>query len=321
VPHPNGMSAPSLVADTIRSGVVESSDDVTAVVVDESGATVASWGDPDASLFYRSAIKPFQAHVSQSLGAALVPEHLAVACASHSGHPIHVETVRAMLAEAGLTEADLGTPPSWPSAESARNRLLASGARAPLPVYHNCSGKHAGFLRACVANGWPVATYRNPDHPLQRQVRSMVTEVTEVDVEPVGVDGCGAPTLRGSCRGLAVGFAKLSTQERFTDIATAMSRYPALVGGNERPDTRLSVWWSAPLKAGAEGVIGAGRHGVGVAAKSRSGSLTVAVVGMVEVMRRAGLLSDTAIAAVERIAAPPVRGGGATVGSISIDEG
>ena len=35
----------------------------------------------------------------------------------------------------------------------------------------NCSGKHAAMLAACVARGWPLAGYLDPEHPLQREVR------------------------------------------------------------------------------------------------------------------------------------------------------
>jgi L-asparaginase II len=314
-----GSSNDPLVVRTVRSGLTESLDDATAVVVDADGRVLASWGDPDTPLYYRSAIKPIQATVSQELGAALLPEHLAVACSSHSGHPVHVAIVRAMLRSGGLTEADLGTPPSWPLAEAAKALLLSTGHRAPLPVYHNCSGKHAGFLLACVAQGWPVDTYRSPDHPLQRRVLATVAEATGQPVEPVGIDGCGAPTLRGSCRGLATAFAAMTVDRRFAEVASATSRFPSLVAGNERPDGRLGAWWGGPLKAGAEGLIGAARHGVGIAAKSRSGSSSVAVMAMIEVMRSMGLLSGAALEALQDVATPPVLGGGDPVGSRTVD--
>ena len=38
----------------------------------------------------------------------------------------------------------------------------------------NCCGKHAAMLATCVANGWPTATYLDPEHPLQRATRAAI---------------------------------------------------------------------------------------------------------------------------------------------------
>ena len=46
---------------------------------------------------------------------------------------------------------------------------MTGGSRAP--VLMNCSGKHAAMLATCVVNGWDIATYRRPDHPLQVAIR------------------------------------------------------------------------------------------------------------------------------------------------------
>ena len=48
------------------------------------------------------------------LGLDLPPDLLALACASHSGEPFHLDGVRRILASAGLDEAALQTPPDYP---------------------------------------------------------------------------------------------------------------------------------------------------------------------------------------------------------------
>ena len=74
--------------------------------------------------------------------------------ASHNGEPVHVGTVRAVLERAGLDADALRNPPGWPlDAES----MAASQHKHKL--LHNCSGKHAGMLLACVRAGWDPATY------------------------------------------------------------------------------------------------------------------------------------------------------------------
>ena len=69
----------------MRGTITEATHRGSAVVVDDQGSVVASWGDPTQVMYYRSAIKPFQAKITQDLGADLPPEHLAVACSSHVG--------------------------------------------------------------------------------------------------------------------------------------------------------------------------------------------------------------------------------------------
>jgi L-asparaginase II len=300
----------------MRGDIAEARHHGSAIAVDHAGSVLAAWGQLDLPIYYRSAIKPFQATASQRAGAGLVPEHLALACASHGGQPVHVAIVRAMLQEAALDESALRCPADWPLSGSARDRLIAAGATTPRPVFHNCSGKHAGFLRACVAAGWPLQTYLEPNHPLQRSVIEIVAEATGADPHPVGVDGCGAPVLAGTIRGLATGFARLSRDPEYAEAATATQRYPALVADSSRPDGRLAAWWGGPLKVGAQGLIAASRNGIGIAVKSHEGSRTVAVMTLVEVMRLLGLLPEAARDGLEDIARPGVFGGGRRVGAV-----
>jgi L-asparaginase II len=199
--------------------------------------------------------------------------------------------------------------------------VLRRGYTGPRRLFHNCSGKHAGWLRACRNSGLPLDTYLDPGHPLQERIRAVVAEVTGVDPEPVGVDGCGAPTLGGSVRGLAQAFSRLTADPRFTEAATAMSRYPALVADNLRGDGRLGAWWGGPVKVGAGGVIAAGRHGLGIAAKSHGGSLPAAVTALMEVIRRLELLPQLAWDSLRDVARPVVLGGGLPVGALEPEPG
>lgn len=310
-----------MLVTSVRSGVTEVTHHVSAVVVDAEGRRVATWGDPEQPWYLRSAAKPLQATVSQEEGADLVAEWLAVACASHGGHPVHLAMVRAMLDDARLTEADLGCPPDWPLSSAARDRIIAGGDFSPRRLFHNCSGKHAAMLRACRARGWPLAGYLDPTHPLQQRVIDLTHETTGVRPEPVGIDGCGAPVLLSTLHGVARAFSRISTLDRFAEVADAMSRFPALVADNTRSDGRIAAWWGGPLKVGAEGLIAAGRHGIGIAIKAHSGSGSAAAVGMMEVARQLDLLPTVAMEALASVSAVPVYGGGHVVGSMSVEHG
>ncbi len=303
-----------MFAATVRSGLVESTHAWSGAFVDADGTVHGRWGEPDAPLYYRSAIKALQAAVVQEAGAALPPLHLALASASHAGTPAHVAIVESILAGGGLDPSDLQCPPSWPRSSKARFRLQSAGEK-PSRLLHNCSGKHAGFLRACVAAGWPTATYLEPDHPLQVRIAGLTAQMSGLDPRPVGIDGCGAPTLRGTVTGLARAFATLTAETRFSDVATASMRYPALTAGNDLPDGRLAMWWGGVAKCGAEGLMVAARNGVAIATKSHDGSLSVAVQTCIELGRRTGLLGAAALADLGDLHEPPVYGAGRPVGS------
>ena len=302
----------------MRSGLVESTHEWTAVAVDADGDILHSWGDVDRPLYYRSAIKSLQATAVLEAGVDLPPDQLAVASASHSAQPVHVAAVQEILAAVRLDESALRCPPDDPLGASARRRHIARGGGKER-ILHNCSGKHAAFLAASVVSGWPPATYLEADHPLQRRVMDLVGEVTGVDPRPIGVDGCGAPTMRGSVRGLALAFARLSVASRFACVREAVMRYPALTSGNDRPDGRLAMWWGGPAKGGAQGLMVAGRNGVAIATKSAGGSITVAVAGLIEVASRLGLLPPAALDALADDHHPVVLGGGRPVGRLEPD--
>ncbi|MEN8112858.1 MAG: asparaginase [Actinomycetota bacterium] len=304
---------------TVRNGLMESFHDVAVLAIDATGRELFRSGDPDRPLYYRSAVKPFQATVALEAGLDLPPEHLAVACASHGGWPVHLSIVRAILEGVGLDESALQTPAVWPLAQGARDAQMRRGIVAPKRVFHNCSGKHAGMLGACVAQGWPIETYLDPAHPLQQRIFDLVADATGIRPEPVGIDGCGAPTLRGSVRGLARAFASLSSTDRCSRATTAVSRFPALVADNSRPDGKLARWWGGPVKVGAEGQIGIGRHGIGIAAKADAGRSDVAVAAVLATADHLGLVSDVMRDALVDEVAPPVLGAGRQVGAITRD--
>lgn len=302
---------------TVRNGLPESFHDVSVFATDATGAELYRSGDTDRPLFYRSAVKPLQATVALETGLHLPPEHVAIACASHSGWPAHIAIVRRMLHDVGLDERALQCPAVWPLSQSAWDLQIRRGVRSAKRVFHNCSGKHAAMLAACVAQGWPIDSYLSPDHPLQQQIVEVVAEAADVRPEPVGVDGCGAPTLRGSVRGLAAAFAQLSSNRRYERASSAIARFPSLVADNERADGKLARWWGGPVKVGAEGQIGIGRHGIGIAAKAEAGRSDVAVAAIIAAVSDLGLLPDAMRSGLASQAAPPVLGGGVPVGELT----
>ncbi|MET0837265.1 MAG: asparaginase, partial [Marmoricola sp.] len=202
------MASPVVIAEIVLSGFVEGHHYGSWVVLNRDGSVLAAAGDVDSPMLPRSCNKPIQALGMLEAGLSLEGELLALACASHSGERFHVDGVRRILDSAGLTEADLQTPPDWPLDDATREALLRSGA-SKASILMNCSGKHAAMLATCVVNGWPTATYLSPTHPLQEAILGTFQRLTGESAQ-VAVDGCGAPLLSTSLTGLALAFSRLA---------------------------------------------------------------------------------------------------------------
>jgi len=255
-------------------------------------------------------------------GLKLDGELLALAAASHSGEDFHVAGARAILASAGLSEADLQCPPDYPLDEQSRHAMIAAGAQ-PDRVHMNCSGKHAAMLATCVAAGWPTLSYRDPEHPLQREIRATISRLAGEPVAAVGVDGCGAPLMAISVTGLARAFramvlAEPGTAERA--VADAMRAHPEWTSGSSRPERALMA--AVPgllLKSGAEGVEGfALADGRAGAFKIDDGAARGRVPVTVAILRELGAAAEPGAdaAALAGLATSPVLGCGQPVGEV-----
>lgn len=309
-----------VLVGVVRSGLVESRHPVTVAAVDGSGRVVRRWGDDQEAVFFlRSAAKPFQAAVSQRNGAGLAPEQLALACGSHGGQPVHAALAEAMLRAVVLGPEHLLCPPDRSAADAAFARAALAG-EPRRRLFHNCSGKHSAMLRACVARGWSLR-YTDPDHPLQRQIREEIESSTGEEAGPVGVDGCGVPTFRGTTTGLARAFARLATDADLAPVAAAMRRFASLTSDGDRAEARLARWFPAAVKGGAQGCVGiAWVGGLGLAAKCWTGQSVPAMAAAVAALQQLGLLSPHQQEMLADVARPVVEGGGAPVGAWEVLE-
>ncbi|GGU31282.1 asparaginase [Streptomyces lavendofoliae] len=307
---------PPVLAEVVRSGFVEGHHRGSLVLLGADGTVEMSAGDPAAPVFPRSSNKPMQAAAVLRAGVDLSGERLALAAASHSGEPFHLDLARKMLAEHGFTESDLLTPPGLPlDPVEAEAHLAAGGVRERIAM--NCSGKHAAMLAACAVNGWDPAGYADPAHPLQRLVRDEVEAATGETVPVVGADGCGAPLMATSLVGLARAFRSYVLAEPGTPqrrVADAMRAHPEYVAGTRRPDTWLMRDVPGALsKMGAEAVQAVAlADGRALAFKIDDGSGRALGPVLARALRILGVDGP----AVDRIADAPLLGGGRRVGEI-----
>jgi L-asparaginase II len=283
----------TLVAEVVRNGFVESVHHGRIVAVDLDGVQSLAVGDVTSPFFPRSALKPLQALGMLRAGwSPADDEQVALACASHSGEPKHLDVVRRILAESGVDESALDNTPGMPLDEAAARAMVRDGS-PPDNLHQNCSGKHAAMLATCVANGWHTTGYRDPGHPLQLAIRTAIEDICREPVATVAVDGCGAPLFALSPVAVARAFVRLVAAEVGTPerrVANAMRGHPFLVGGTTRDITKLMQSVDGLLvKDGAEGVCAAATAGgVGVVLKIDDGSGRARTPVLVEALRRIG---------------------------------
>ncbi|MFI5756476.1 asparaginase [Streptomyces sp. NPDC051569] len=312
----SGSVLSPVLAEVVRSGFVEGHHRGSLVLLAADGTVELELGDPDAPVFPRSSNKPMQAAAILRAGLDLSGERLALAAASHSGEGFHLDLVRRMLTEHGLTADDLQTPPDLPLDQVEAEAYLAGGGVRERIVM-NCSGKHTAMLAVCALNGWPTDTYLDPAHPLQQLIHTVVEEAAGERVTAVGTDGCGAPLMAISLTGLARAFrhfvlAEPGTAER--RVADAMRAHPEYVAGTRRSDTWLMRDVPGTLsKMGAEAVQAVAlADGRALALKIDDGSFRA----LGPVLARALDLLGVEAEVLGRIGRAPLLGGAAEVGGV-----
>lgn len=258
-------------------------------------------------------------------GAPLRGDQVAIAAASHTGTFDHLDAVSSILKAAGLTPDSLQCPKDWPQDEDTRAWLIRT-ERGKNRMCMNCSGKHAAFLWACVVNEWPLDSYLDPQHPLQKLVVETIEDFSGEQVQHVGIDGCGAPLTALTLTGLARMYSTLGraarniqADARAATVATSMLDYPEYVQGPGRSNTVIMEELDVITKLGAEGVLGLGtRSGWSVAIKMLDGSSRAnALVGLT-LLAQVGAISSDDVARVLDKVLRPITGAGKPVGAIKL---
>ena len=317
------MSHPPLIIDVTRGSLVESRHRCIAAVAGPDGGVVRSWGDIEQPVYGRSAIKPLLALALVETGAAdafgLGDAEIALACASHSGEPRHVETVRAWLRRIGLSAADLECGAHMPYDEPSMRALVAA-AQTPDAAYNNCSGKHTGFLTTAVHLGEPTRGYIRYEHPVQQRLLGVLEQVCGLDLSaaPRGVDGCGIPTIGIPLGNTAMAMARLADPVELPPeraiaakrVVAAMMAEPYMVGGRGEFASVLmeGAAGKLALKPGAEGVY-AGilpGLGLGICVKAEDGTSRAAQAAVGRILEELGVFDAAERRALADRLTPPV---------------
>jgi L-asparaginase II len=274
-----GDGAPPPVITVVQRGqITESAHRGDVVVVGDGGRLAASVGAPERLISLRSSVKPFTAvavlAAADEAGLVLDNEMIALASASHAGAEEHTVVAQRMIDTFGLNPAHLvhGRPQS---ARGGSGDLLA----------HMCSGQHLSLLILAMARGFDPIGYDAFDHPVQRELRTVVGELLSVDLQaaPWGVDGCAIPTSAVPLRAAAEGARRWATPhdprvpERYRALLErvrfAAVSHPRLISGAGFLDTDLIRGGEGVVvaKQGAEGLCLVGLPGYGIAVRTEDG--------------------------------------------------
>lgn len=313
--------------EVTRGDVVESIHYGSLAVVDSNGRLLASYGDPQAVAFLRSSAKPFQVLPFVEGGGVeyygLTPRELAIACASHEGSDLHVQTVESFQKKVGVDETSLQCGIHMPGDVDAFKALVANGGQ-PTPNRNNCSGKHTAMLAYARMRDLPLENYLEPNHPIQQDILSSFAMMSQLPVNEIrlGTDGCSAPNFAIPLYHAALAMARLCDPRELSSerasacrkITSAMTSHPEMVSAYGEFDEQLMKVADGKIvcKRGAEGyqivgllagVLSPDAPGVGIALKVSDGdpsrtdldlthSNRVRPAVTLEVLRQLGILTS-----------------------------
>jgi L-asparaginase II len=290
-----------------RSGKPEVSVYGIISVLDGLGKPILALGDVNYELWSRSCLKPWQllGHYLQLKDAypGLSDAHFALMESSHNGEPFHLEHLREIMAIGQVGEELLKCPAchSWHALSRAEQKRKGEPESSLL---NGCSGKHFGLIMAMKARGQDVSDYINPYGeqflPLKQMLACLLGRASLEFATTV--DGCRLPNYALSVKELSWLYSNLvngvskkvfedanpelrPALAKLAELGELMRRFPALVGGTDRLDSRLiqGALTDDPsleivAKEGADGLlcvgVGASKAypaGLGIAIKISSG--------------------------------------------------
>ncbi|WP_203076944.1 asparaginase [Falsiroseomonas ponticola] len=304
-----------------RGPAVESVHSGAVVVTNFDGRLVGCWGDAGTVTFPRSSLKPFQAIGLVESGAAdalgLSDEHIALACASHGAESFQVALVQDWLGRLGLDESALVCGPALPRGQD--DIVAACQAGGPRRIYHNCSGKHCGFLSVAKQLGAGL-DYANPANPAQQLYMDVLSEYLGRDARklPMGHDHCGLPAAAVPMRDMATAMARLAVgwsannarRAAAKRVVRAMTTHPDHLSGMDAATSRLvrATNGKVVLKGGAEGFLlaAAPERGLGFAIKVADGASRVKWGVLARMLGHYGVLPVAEAEALIQQVEPPV---------------
>ena len=316
-PKVRGTSlANPVLVNNWRGEVIENHHRGAIAVCDPKGRLIQSWGNVDALVYPRSAVKLLQALPLIESGAAdhfhLDQSELALACSSHGGELAHTEAVKSWLKRIELDDEALECGPNPPSHQATAQAMLLQ-QRAPGRIHNCCSGKHTSMLTISRYLGEQTRGYIEREHPAQQRWFDSLGEMADIDLRglPWNRDGCGIPVIAMPLTSIATAFARVAVPDHLSParadainrLGDAIAAQPFMIAGSGRLGTKI-IGLSGRrtlVKSGADGVYVAAlqQQGLGVALKIDDGSSPAAEVAILSILRHLGGLQADELAQLD----------------------
>ena len=245
-----------------------------------------SVGDTGFELWSRSLLKPWQLLTNYQIlkdnYPALKDEHFALFMASHSADAEHLRALEEVLAICQISEDELLCPPARPL-DTATRELMRERGEKPRRRYHNCSGKHSGYLAAIKATGGNRANYLVESEEHHSRLKTILADLLGRRAESFAAttDGCQLPNYALTVGELSHAYLTLLTGKGqdnhlseaakenpifapYAELGQLMLHYPRMISGKGRLDYKImskEIFAEAPAmvaKEGADGLLGIG---------------------------------------------------------------
>lgn len=225
----------------------------------QNSCIIFGLGDVHYRMWTRSLLKPWQllSHLDIIMAAypQLRGEHLAIMASSHSAEEQHLRVLDEIVSLTGLDRDLLQCPSSYPLSAAAQWRLRNSQS-PPSRLYHDCSGKHMGYILSALAQGFNANEYLSLNNPDTKRLKTMLAWLVgrlEEDISDT-TDGCqlSNQSLSGLeiatlYHGLASGTTPALRGDASIDKALSLygtvnsliRSFPQLIGGTDRLDSTL----------------------------------------------------------------------------------
>jgi L-asparaginase II len=172
------------------------------------------------------------------------------------------------------------------------------------------------MLATCRHLGLPIASYLDPEHPLQRRILGVMAEVLRLPELQIrlATDGCSLPTFGAPLRAFAAAYATLAAPDSapagqgrehapaLDRLRTAMTAHPDNVAGTASLVTDLMALSGGEIvaKSGAEGLLcfGIPARGLGVAIRVLDGSFRAHAVVACRVLEDLELVPEAVTSAI-----------------------
>lgn len=281
------MVKPVIVED-YRGGHLENTHQGVICVINDQKEVIYEKGNIEEIVYYRSAMKPIQAIPAFMSNVVdkyqLTKEEAALFTASQRGEIYHQEALQSLLEKLNLEEDLLVCGESYPLNDEPKEQYIWNH-KPKRKLLHNCAGKHLGFLAYAKENNLDMASYDDPNHPLQKEILSHLVSLAEVDEENIrrGMDGCGAPVYGVPIKNMAISYLKFVAPELIQDeevakavtaIGDVMNAHPEIVASHNFICTALLEDDNIIAKGGAQGVycLALKKERISIALKVFSGS-------------------------------------------------